>query len=63
MSPADYVISVFGGVTETAAALKRDPSSVSRWNYYVPQKLHKKIIALAKKRKIDITERDLVQGR
>lgn len=63
MSPAEFVISAFGGVSETASALNRDPSSVSRWNYYVPQKLHKKVISIAKKRKIDITERDLIQGR
>lgn len=63
LTPSQYVIKQFGGVTATARLIGRDPSTVSRWGRFVPQKLHDRVLEAAKRRHIDITERDLIRGR
>jgi len=72
MSPAKYVISLFGGVRPTARALGRDPSAVSRWatsikkgglGGRIPGTNHKKILQIAKRKGLDITAADLISGR
>jgi hypothetical protein len=63
MSPAKYVISQFGGVNKTANAIGRDPSSVCRWKHNIPPKLYRRILNMAKRKNLDITEKDLIFGR
>ena len=72
MSPADIVITAFGGVNDTAKALNRDPSTVSRWRLSkehkgcggsIPSGVQRVILEEAKKRGLDITPNDLIYGR
>lgn len=72
MSPAEYVVHVFGGVRATAKALGDWPSTVSRWRKNradggcdgnVPAGAQRRIMAVAKKKKLDITPSDLMYGR
>ena len=63
MSPAQYVIKTLGGVSATAQVCGLDKSSVSRWRTNVPPRHHLKILRAATRRKLDITEKDLVRGR
>lgn len=72
MTPAEYVISVFQGVRATARALGRSPSSVSKWQKpremrgcggNIPGAAQRLILDLARKRGLDITPDDLINGR
>ena len=65
LSPAEYVIHVFGGVRATARALGKCPSNVSKWQKrgYVPSKNIAKIMKVATEMKLDLEPRDLVYGR
>lgn len=65
MTPSQFVISSLGGVTKTAKLVGLHPSSVCRWNRLgrVPHRHHLKILQVAKRRRLDITERDLIRGR
>lgn len=72
LSPADFVISSFGGVRKLAGILGTSPSTVSRWSTRsnrfgefgnIPNGMHKTILKKAKKLKVDITATDLVYGR
>ena len=72
MSPASYVIKVFGGVRETARAIGRSPSSVSKWTKSreqrgcagkVPGAAQRLILRAAIRLRLDIKPEDLVVGR
>lgn len=67
MSPAAYVIKVFGGVRPLARLLTNyAPSQVSRWRSgkgLVPSEAQKRLLALAAERELDLTAEDLVRGR
>lgn len=71
VSPAEYVIHVFGGVVKTARALGRAPSSISEWqpktiggrsSGLVPSSIQKKVLQIAKRKNLPITEIELVFG-
>jgi hypothetical protein len=68
-SPADKVISLFGGVRPLARELGRNPSSVVRWRKpravggtggAVPSAMQGRILALAKARGLPLTAEDLI---
>lgn len=61
MSPAQIVVSHFGGTRPTARALDRNPSAVHKWlsTGNIPQVLHKKIL----KKVPSITPEELIFGR
>jgi len=72
LSPAEYVIQVFGGVRATARAIGRSPSSISKWQKprsqggsdgCVPNAAQRIILEQAKKQGLDITPGDLIYGR
>lgn len=67
LSPAQTVISVFGGVRALARLLECDPSTVSVWQKRtggrVPDKHHTTLLALARERKLRLTTDDLIYGR
>lgn len=65
MSPAEYVIQVFGGVRATGRAIGRDATSVFLWkgNGRIPTANLRKILKVAKLKKLDITAEDLILGR
>jgi hypothetical protein len=72
MSPAAYVIKVFGGVRPTARAVGRSPSAVSKWTKprkngglggQVPTMIQSKVLKLATKLKLPINPTDLIYGR
>lgn len=73
LTPAEYVIEVFGGVREASRAIGRSPSAVSRWQTSkdrggcdggIPRVAQNLILKVAKLRgDIDITSSDLLEGR
>lgn len=72
LSPANYIISIFGGVRATARALKRSPSTVSKWRKsrkeggtggQIPTMIQPKVLKIAAERKLPITPNDLIYGR
>lgn len=72
LSPAEYVIRVFGSVRETARAVDRDESCVSRWKApkskggtggKIPGPVQDTILKKARRKNLDITPHDLVYGR
>ena len=72
MSPAEYVIYVFGGVRKTARAIGRSPTTVSKWpkpnnkkgsDGRVPGTAQAIVLEIAKKMKLDIKPEDLLYGR
>lgn len=67
LSPAEYVIHIFGGVRATARALNMAPSAISKWqhqsNGVIPSKNMQKILTKAVELQLDITPEDLVVGR
>lgn len=67
LSPAEYVVHVFGGVSCTARAIGRTPQAVTLWRTQaggrVPGTAQKLILLAARKRKLDITPNDLIVGR
>lgn len=69
MSPAEKVITAFGGVRATARALGLDSSTVSRWHLpldrrglggRVPSVHQARILRLAREVGLDITAADLI---
>jgi len=69
ITPADRVISAFGGVRATARALGRNPSSISRWRKpreeggtggRVPSSLQASILTGAKAAGLSLTAEDLI---
>lgn len=72
MTPAEIVITAFGGIVATARAINRDPSTISRWRMpkhqkgsggSVPTGVQRIILEEARKRGLAITEKDLIWGR
>jgi hypothetical protein len=72
LSPAKYVIRIFGGVRSAAFIIGRHPGSVSRWQTpktsggyggTIPKAARLTILKIAKRRKLPITSRDLDYGR
>jgi hypothetical protein len=72
VSPAAYVIQLFGGVNALARIIGRDPSSVSKWTWprerrgadgLVPNGLQLLILEEAQKRNLDLTPADILYGR
>lgn len=72
LSPAAYVVQVFGGVRKTADAINRTPGAVSLWFRSkerkgcaggVPRSAQHAILEVAKVRGLDITANDLIYGR
>ena len=72
LSPAEYCIKIFGGVRATARALRRSPSTVSKWRKsrkeggtggQIPTMIQPKVLKIAAARKLPITAEDLINGR
>ena len=67
LSPAEYVIHVFGGISATARAIGRSKMAVSYWKTQskgrVPGPSQALVLAAARKKKLDITPEDLIRGR
>lgn len=72
MTPAELVITQFGGVRPLARELGIDHSSVARWpkpkqergsGGLIPSQYHARILALAQARGIDLSALDIVYGR
>lgn len=72
MTPAEYVITVFGGVRAVARAIDQSPSSVSRWRKprnekgcdgEIPRGARKPILKAARESGLDVTSHDLDFGR
>lgn len=71
LNPAEYVIHILGGVRPAARSIGRNPGAISRWRTAtrygcigsVPSSAHRKILALARARRLDITPNDLSYGR
>jgi hypothetical protein len=72
VSPADYVVEVFGGDSQLAQLLGKTRECVRRWRLDVakgglggriPTPSQRQIMALARKFKLDITYEDIVEGR
>lgn len=69
-SPAEKVITIFGGVRPLAREIGRNPSSVVRWRRpkeeggtggSVPSALQGKLLSLARARGLPLTADDLIQ--
>lgn len=63
-SPAEFVLSVLGGVRPVARALGLHASTVSRWKRgdgHVPQKHWPDLMAIAKKQKVKLSV-DVLSG-
>jgi hypothetical protein len=65
LTPAEIVITTFGGVRATARELGCDPSAVSRWKRtgHIPNLYQRRILELAWSRGVDLTAHDLIFGR
>ena len=65
LNPSEYVVHFFGGVRAAARRVGRSPSSVCAWRKVgtVPLVAIHEILALAKRRKLDIKLEDLCYGR
>lgn len=74
LSPAEYAIYVFGGVTSLANAIGRSKGAVSKWKAdkespsrgcggSIPGEAQKLILTAAKKRRLDLDPQDLIMGR
>jgi transposase-like protein len=72
LTPADYVIKIFGGVRATARTLNRTPSTISKWRHYqskyapkgtLPSNAIPQILKKAQELQLDITAEDLIEGR
>lgn len=70
-TPADIVISKFGGVRPLARLLEKDPSTIHRWRMpaarggldgRVPSVAQQRLLELARERGISLTADDLING-
>lgn len=70
-SPADIVISRFGGVRPLARLLNKDPSTIHRWKQpadrggldgRVPSAVQVRLLELAREHNVELTPADLVLG-
>lgn len=71
-TPAQWIIARLGGIRPAARALHKTPGAVAFWLRparnkgtagRIPGKNHEAILRLAKRRNLDITGLDLIQGR
>lgn len=71
MTPADIVITRFGGVRPLARLLGKDPSTIHRWkmpaskgglNGRVPSSVQLPLLELARQRGIALTADELING-
>jgi hypothetical protein len=71
MTPADIVISRFGGVRPLARLLGKDPSTIHRWKQpaekggldgRVPSAVQRRLLELAREHGVALTPADLVLG-
>lgn len=71
MTPADTVISRFGGVRPLARLLGKDPSTIHRWKQpaekggldgRVPSAVQVRLLELAREQGVELTPSDLVLG-
>jgi hypothetical protein len=65
LNPAEYAILVFGGASVIAREIGKTRGAVNRWKGYggVPRSSHRKLLEIAKRKKIDFTAQDLITGR
>lgn len=70
-TPADVVISKFGGVRPLARLLEKDPSTIHRWRMpaarggldgRVPSVAQQRLLELARERGISLTADELING-
>jgi hypothetical protein len=71
MTPADIVISRFGGVRKLARLLGKDPSTIHRWKQpadrggldgRVPSAVQVRLLDLAREKGVELTPAELVLG-
>lgn len=67
LSPAEYVIMIFGGVRATAREIGYSPSAISKWRHQgkgnIPNSVKLLIYNIAQNKGYDITAEDLLIGR
>lgn len=66
LTPAAYVILIFGGVRQCAKHIGRTASSVSKWQTgsgLIPSQMQARILFKAQQLKLDLTEHDIIHGR
>lgn len=72
ITPAAYVISLFGGIRPLARDLDVEPSTVWRWKEpaaaggsdgQIPRTMQGRLLDIAKARGLDLTAEDLIRGR
>ncbi len=72
LSPAEYVIHVFGGVRKAGRALGRTGSAISNWNRsrknggcggLIPSRMQEVVLQVAEINGLDIKPEDLISGR
>jgi hypothetical protein len=72
LTPAEYVVEIFGGVRKAGVALGRTASSISKWKKSdknggcggrVPSRMQEVVLQVARIKKLDITAEDLINGR
>lgn len=67
LTPAHYIVHVFGGVRKAAREINRAPSGISRWisrdNGRIPSEAMSNIMEAARRLKLDVTSDDLLKGR
>jgi hypothetical protein len=66
LTPAQYIVLVFGGVRKASREIGRSPSRVSAWlkrHGRIPSAAQLRILEIAKSRGLDITPKDLICGR
>ena len=72
LTPAEYVVHVFGGVRKAGRALGRSGGAVSNWNKsqknggcggLIPTRMQSIVLQIAKIQGLDITTEDLISGR
>lgn len=65
MTPGEVVVKEFGGVRETARQLGMSHSAVWKWTQkgVIPAANLTLILQVAKIKKVNITEKDLIHGR
>jgi hypothetical protein len=72
VTPAEYVIRLFGGIRPLARYLDVEPSTVWRWRVpsdrggadgRIPRDTQPRLLDLAKARGLDLKAEDLIRGR
>jgi len=67
LPPSKLAILLFGGVRPLARAIDKAQSSVSKWQKSqdggIPRKVHAVLLAVAKRKGIELTAEDLIYGR